>query len=549
VVFNLGLGTNFYLKVTNNFYATLSNATPGQSGFIRLVQDQQGLSNAVHTSFLWNPVNLVTNRSGLSFGTNANEVMILQYVFDGTNGVIWRLDQDPLWNNSGWVASTNGNATGLTVLGSLSARNVRRSILEFGADTNGLVDSAGAINTAIAAGGTIWAPKGTYLVNSPIVMSTGIRFEADTGARFAVPSGYTNTALIFSNSYNADWIGGEFYEKAPLSNLWTGVQFANGSGGGTYFNAIRNVLFTKPQTAINFYANLTNSSWVNGNLVDGCRAFNATCFIDWTYDGQSTWMTNGYGFWYNVVQDFFGQSGTNTIAGVRNICGRGNTFNNVWIYDMPASGSTATVTNAINATIQSGTLGYKNFYDGGLRTRIYDDYQSAHVIGNQDYWATLKDDMGAFSYDTEGFNSYHVWTIQSNEVMRAVSNAVILKKPLYITNIEGIVLALGDAGYYARLNATNDFLNITAFGGGSVVNLGGGGKQVATITDKYVGIGTNNPQAALHVRGATLIESNVWIATNATFPTPLAGGGWLCNSNQALYWVTPIKTNLISNGL
>jgi hypothetical protein len=38
----------------------------------------------------------------------------------------------------------------------------------------------------------------------------------------------------------------------------------------------------------------------------------------------------------------------------------------------------------------------------------------------------------------------------------------------------------------------------------------------------------------------------VFIGTNGTVPSPLASGGWLWNSNNALYWETTTHTNLLS---
>lgn len=49
--------------------------------------------------------------------------------------------------------------------------------------------------------------------------------------------------------------------------------------------------------------------------------------------------------------------------------------------------------------------------------------------------------------------------------------------------------------------------------------------------------------------GNVTASGNMFIPTNAIAPAPSAIGGWLWNSNNALFWVTSLATNLIATGV
>jgi hypothetical protein len=140
------------------------------------------------------------------------------------------------------------------------------SVMDFGADPTGVVDSLAAFTAALAASDSVYVPDGTYIVSGPVVLR-GNNFDANgqyigkhlfgastNGTIIKAASGYTGNQLVVIG--NTNWtVDFKFSVNNRLENLSLDdtnmVDDLNRSALfliGTWNNAIRNVNQSKAGT-------------------------------------------------------------------------------------------------------------------------------------------------------------------------------------------------------------------------------------------------------------------------------------------------------------
>jgi hypothetical protein len=102
----------------------------------------------------------------------------------------------------------------------------------------------------------------------------------------------------------------------------------------------------------------------------------------------------------------------------------------------------------------------------------------------------------------------------------------------------------GLSGQYRFVIDTNGTMAV----GQAITDSALSGANMVVLGTGNVGINTNTPGVALDVVGRGAFTKPLALWTNTPCPVPVIFGGWLWNSNNALFWVTGTKTNLVSDG-
>jgi hypothetical protein len=106
---------------------------------------------------------------------------------------------------------------------------------QFGAKGDGITDDTAAIqssiNSLITTGGTVYLPKGTYIVNSPINLSSNIRLLGDGWTNTYIKAGNnanipTNQGVVQTKDFLPDRNKWDYYAPYPVG-LHMGVQLEN----------------------------------------------------------------------------------------------------------------------------------------------------------------------------------------------------------------------------------------------------------------------------------------------------------------------------------
>mgnify|MGYP003344099101 CR=1 FL=1 len=74
------------------------------------------------------------------------------------------------------------------------------SVLDFGADPNGLVNSHDAFNNAIKTGGTVYVPQGTYIINSAITITNPVKLIGDGTQKTIIHRNYSPGLAIANDA-------------------------------------------------------------------------------------------------------------------------------------------------------------------------------------------------------------------------------------------------------------------------------------------------------------------------------------------------------------
>ena len=131
------------------------------------------------------------------------------------------------------------------------------SILDFGADPTGVTDSSTAIQAAITSlnglGGSIHAPAGTYLLNNPITIASGIHLYGDGwGNSNGMPVGATSFVSSSVDLFigSATNVSGCIFERFNAkSNIGGGHIFNFSQAGGVSNVEFRNLTLIQNNTA------------------------------------------------------------------------------------------------------------------------------------------------------------------------------------------------------------------------------------------------------------------------------------------------------------
>lgn len=100
-------------------------------------------------------------------------------------------------------------------------------------------------------------------------------------------------------------------------------------------------------------------------------------------------------------------------------------------------------------------------------------------------------------------------------------------------------------------DTSGSYTNVVALGDG--VQISGNGQMIFGngISNYFFGTGATAGSVSNSVQwdnaGLTTLYGGLLLQENA-MPTPVVGGGFLWNSNSALFWITSTKTNLVSDG-
>jgi hypothetical protein len=178
--------------------------------------------------------------------------------------------------------------------------------------------------------------------------------------------------------------GGRIRESksGEIQRGWTAFTLmSNATGGpdqGVMFCKLTNTVVTDAGIGIAIYAIGDNTSFVNSNKLEFLRFYSPMVSVDFrVFNGYFLGEEDG-GISYNnfvdvqfeIVPDLFE-------AGIRNVCGVGNTFNSVNVWDAGTSTTVMTIGSLADRTlIVGGTLGGESLHnsaviqDRGRDTRV-----------------------------------------------------------------------------------------------------------------------------------------------------------------------------------
>jgi len=241
--------------------------------------------------------------------------------------------------------------------------------------------------------GYIYIADGVYDLSSAF---SGFNLKSFTSLTLApqavlrVDSTFVGSVFILESSggspisdCNID--GGDIRQRnPPPQRQWTAILLHGVGNGGVLFNKIMNMTIRGANTGIKLKATSPQSGrigidggWVNGNLFQGIKMWQNDIFIDFEMDGPYQPDTQITGIHRNRFMNIECQSGSNTIAGVRDIRHFGNSFINVNIWDIGVGGRAATISNihqdARGTVIISGIMTGQNFSNQGQGTKIIDE--------------------------------------------------------------------------------------------------------------------------------------------------------------------------------
>jgi hypothetical protein len=268
------------------------------------------------------------------------------------------------------------------------------------------VDAAEVIRSTFGKHRHILISSGLYRITSPMDLVDDIALEMENGAILEVPNGYEGYVFGLKSrpaseefgTNNVRITGGTIREErtdawdpnpppVPLypQRKWTAFWLlVEHTMGGVFFNTIRDVRIDDPNVAIKLeerppcsidVSNPRDWCWINNNVFDNLLIYEPNTYIEFAVDKDVYDPLIRAQFSDNVFQNIQGQSGYNTLFGVKNIRGTDNMFVGVTLYDIKnPAGVSANVLQyfAEDTIIIGGAMTYAKFEDKGWRTQIID---------------------------------------------------------------------------------------------------------------------------------------------------------------------------------
>jgi hypothetical protein len=262
------------------------------------------------------------------------------------------------------------------------------NVIGFGADSTGTNSSVTAINNAILSanktyrdvvGATkqIYIPPGTYKIDGPINMKSGVTIQSPTQSIFQAIAGYSGVIVNFERLAgalplkDAHWNGGILRSTTfGVDTNFIGVRFqSDGSVGDTgavlrcsaehfqVYEALKGVYF-RPG----------DNGWTNENWIGD---------IDFRNCQKNIVMQLGSGYSYcdgNYGYNLRGQASARTIRGIDSIAGKDNYFTGLQWWDWGNFNAIGTVftSGSQGNTVSGFGTGWK-FINTGSNNKLEDD--------------------------------------------------------------------------------------------------------------------------------------------------------------------------------
>lgn len=229
-----------------------------------------------------------------------------------------------------------------------------------GGDIQGAIDRAGP-------GGHTFIGSGTHQITAPLRLTqSGQRLTIAPDAILQVPAGYTDDVIRIGGTQSTRGIvvtgDGTITEEGKSGGAttepgsWTAIRLQAIAGVGVTANRIEGLQIQWAGTAVAYEAQ--GNGWVNGNQVQSLRVLYARTLID------TTTPSGVVGYASNTVKDLMAQSGKHTEYGIKNLTGRGWTFQDVSPWDLghnPTAISAEIAAGAKDIRIIGGLLTVQNF--------------------------------------------------------------------------------------------------------------------------------------------------------------------------------------------
>lgn len=239
--------------------------------------------------------------------------------------------------------------------------------------------------------GDIYVRSGLYQFSSAfagLLVHSFTRVTLDATAILEVPSGYAGPViqlLADSTTSVVDSVfdGGRIRESksGAIQRRWTAFKLkSNATGGpdsGVIFCKLTNTVVTDAGIGIAMYATGDNSSFVNSNKLEFLRFYSPLVSIDFqVFNGYVLGEEDGGISYNNFVDVQFEIDANHFTAGIQNVCGVGNTFTSVNVWDARTTPVMTIGSLADRTLIVGGTLGGESLHnsaviqDRGRDTRV-----------------------------------------------------------------------------------------------------------------------------------------------------------------------------------
>lgn len=235
--------------------------------------------------------------------------------------------------------------------------------------------------------GDVYVRAGIYELGAGFTglnVQSFVRLTLDPTAFLQLPAGYDRAVFILASSdfaevSQAQICGGIIRESQPAQHRWTAFLLqaaASQQSAGILFNKISSTIVYQPAIAVALHVT-GNRGFINSNTFEFLRVWGAGVAIDFSVVPSYQVGEEDMGILYNLFFDLHFQSEADLYqAGIRNVTGVHNTFNEVKIWDIPRDpaitiGPTADRTLVIGGTLAGEFAANPNVIsDQGRATRI-----------------------------------------------------------------------------------------------------------------------------------------------------------------------------------
>jgi hypothetical protein len=190
------------------------------------------------------------------------------------------------------------------------------------------------------------------------------RLTLDPTAFLQVPSGYGGAVFILASNNSAEVAqteigGGIIRESQPAQHQWTAFLLqaaADQQTAGILFNKIRDTVVYEP--AVGLALRVTGDhGFINANTFELLRVWGAGVAVDFSVVPGYQVGEEDFGILYNLFFDLNYQTeAARYQAGIQNVTGVHNTFNEVNIWDVPGGNPLMTIGPTADRTLIIGGI-------------------------------------------------------------------------------------------------------------------------------------------------------------------------------------------------
>jgi hypothetical protein len=385
-----GISYKFVLKdATDALIATWDNLSGINSNFIAYTAQEETATATAGQTVFNTTITYIPGTNNLAvFVNGSNQIVSVNYTETDENTVTFLTGLNvgdvvkfstasPVATNATSAANVSYTPAGASAVVTNVQAKLREtvSVKDFGAVGDGTTNDTTAFQNAVAAHqGNIYVPKGTYLINGTVVISSNqslvldknavINYSATSGAIFTMAK---KSSLIGNSAYinltSTSWAGEaitidgaeqvDFQNTIVIDGITftassvtlgtptagtTGLYaFANGDNDYVSGMRVANVTYKNFEKAIVLEAVAGSSSfgdpttwrWVNGNTFDNCFVYNCTYAFKLLGNAGPPNAVDG-----NIFSNFIVQAFDSTVEEVAEIQGNDNRFYG-YVWDFP----------------------------------------------------------------------------------------------------------------------------------------------------------------------------------------------------------------------